>query len=374
MIFYLTYNDGYSGIYSSQVIDVVKFLNADLQRDVKLLAFVSLRNYAEEKQKIEAELADAIVLPMFPGVKRWRKNRFLLKLLCALKRPEMIIGRSVIATQLALMVKSNKVKKVVYDGRGAITEEWKEYGVIQDSDMLNEIFELEKEVVLKSDSRVAVSEKLVEHWRNVYQYKGSQHVVIPCTLNKVFTDVVISEETVQQARTKAGLSPTDIVLVYSGSVAGWQSFSLLYTFVAPFLRQEANARILFLSDRDENIAALEKEFPGKIICRKVKAKEVPEYLLAGDYGLLIRERSITNKVASPVKFAEYLSCGLQVVISEELGDYSAFVIKNECGSIYTALSMIAKTRLETKLRNQTLALNHFTKKRFVDDYKITTDH
>ncbi len=371
MIFYLTYNDAYSGIYSSQVIDVVRFLRTDLKQSIKLVAFVSLRNYREEKRKIKSELTDAVVLPMFPGVKRWRKNTFLLRLYCGLKKPEMIIGRSVMATQLALMVKNNRIRKVVYDGRGAIAAEWKEYGVVKEPGMLNEIFELEKEVVLASDSRIAVSKKLVEHWQTNFNYSGQSHVVIPCTLNKVFTENPISEESIRASRHKLGLLENDIVFIYSGSVAGWQSFELLYDFIAPLLK-EANCKMVFLADKDANILKLEKEFPGKVICRKVSAKEVPSCLLAGDYGLLIRENSITNKVASPVKFAEYLSCGLQVIISEELGDYSGFVNKHACGSIYTNFGNAVKTDLTIKLRNQKLAFENFIKKRFVEEYtKIT---
>lgn len=46
------------------------------------------------------------------------------------------------------------------------------------------------------------------------------------------------------------------------------------------------------------------------------------YHLAGDVGLLLREDSLTNRVASPVKFAEYLRCGLPVVLTPYVGDFS----------------------------------------------------
>ncbi|MDF2452230.1 MAG: glycosyltransferase [Bacteroidota bacterium] len=351
----------------------MKFLNTTLQQNVKLVAFVSLRNFFDQKTKIKSDFPDAVVLPMFPGVKRWRKNIFLLRLLCKFKRPTTIIGRSVLATQLAVMIKnSGTIRNVVYDGRGAITAEWKEYGVINDPDMLREISELETEAVLLSDVRIAVSNKLVEYWRSEFNYTGDEHVVIPCTLNKVFTEVVISNEAVARSREKLGLMPDDVVFVYSGSVAGWQSFDLLYTFIAPMLRNGSN-RILFLADKDKNIEKLSKEFPGKVICKKVSAKEVPQYLLAGDYGLLIREKSVTNKVASPVKFAEYLSCGLQVIISDELGDYSEFVAKNSCGSVHSGFVTAVKIGLDKKLENQKLAYKNFTKETFVEEYRRITN-
>src|SRR5690606_35527533 len=128
MIFYLTYNDALSGIFRSQVIDVVDFLNKEFKASVRLVVFASIRNFRSEKSKIKSFLPNAIIIPMFPKVKNWKWNIFTLKILCFLYRPEKIIGRSVLATMMALDVKKvNKKLKVVYDGRGAIAAEWKEY-------------------------------------------------------------------------------------------------------------------------------------------------------------------------------------------------------------------------------------------------------
>jgi hypothetical protein len=61
---------------------------------------------------------------------------------------------------------------------------------------------------------------------------------------------------------------------------------------------------------------------------------VKDYLSISDYGILIREYSVTNKVASPTKFAEYLNAGLKVIISPEIGDFSAMVDKYNLGYVY----------------------------------------
>jgi glycosyltransferase involved in cell wall biosynthesis len=52
---------------------------------------------------------------------------------------------------------------------------------------------------------------------------------------------------------------------------------------------------------------------------------------AADVGLLIRRRDLINSVASPVKFPEYLACGLPVIIGTEVGDYSTLVQKKRLG-------------------------------------------
>ncbi len=150
MIFYLTVNEAPSGIFSSQVIDVVKFLNKNFETEARLLAFISLRGYFANRKRIKNELPNAIVLPMYPKMQNWKKNKFLLSLFCSIYKPEKIIARSVIATKLALAIRDkNKGIKVIYDGRGAIEAEWREYKVVNDTELLRSIAGYEKEVIAR---------------------------------------------------------------------------------------------------------------------------------------------------------------------------------------------------------------------------------
>ncbi len=369
MHFYLTYNDAASGIYSSQVIDVVKFFNNELKINIKLVAFISIRNFLANRKKIKSELSQAIVLPMFPGVHRWQLNSYLLQLLIAIYKPHTIIGRSVFATQLALIaIQKNKVKKVVYDGRAAVKAEWEEYNVITNQDLLSSIFELEKQCVLQSDYRIAVSNSLVSYWQTQFNYNGSQHSVIPCTLNSLFESVTINQEIISEKRSLLRFETNDVIFVYSGSLAGWQSINVMVNFIKTILLQSKQHKILFLSEQDVIIQQLQTKFPNQVQCKKVMPNEVPHYLLACDYGLLIREKSITNKVASPVKFAEYLACGLDVIISEELGDYSEFVKQNNCGFVYNEIGQVQPISLQKKIINQQLTYSFFTKNTFKEHY------
>ncbi|MDF2447525.1 MAG: glycosyltransferase [Bacteroidota bacterium] len=359
-----------SGIFSSQVIDVVKFLNSDLKGNVKLVSFISLRNFFSNRRKIKTEKSDALVLPMFPGFHRWRFNGFLLFVAFLIYRPKCIIGRSVLATHLGFLLKrAGLVKTVIYDGRGAIEAEWKEYKVVTNPGLLSIIHNLEKTAVLKSDFRIAVSFALVSFWENSFGYVKKDHVVIPCTLNAAFEKIEITERSFLAARKLLWIKAEDILFVYSGSIASWQSFNLLYDFMKPILKQSVNYKLLFISDDDPNIIRLKEEFKHQIFCLKVSPREVPELLVAADYGLLIREQSTTNLVASPVKFAEYLASGLQVIISSNLGDYSMFVTEMNCGELVESFVEAGRVNLNKKNRNSELALSTFTKKKFTKAYK-----
>jgi glycosyltransferase involved in cell wall biosynthesis len=63
---------------------------------------------------------------------------------------------------------------------------------------------------------------------------------------------------------------------------------------------------------------------------------VPAYLGAADLGLLLRERTLVNEVASPVKFGEYLAAGVPVVITDGVGDLSTLVNDRGVGVVLSA--------------------------------------
>lgn len=366
MLVYITYNDLPSGIYSSQVIDVVKFINEKNITSTKLVAFISLRGFLSNRAKIRMELPSALVIPMFPGTKNWRKNSFLLKLVLYFFKPQWVIGRSVQATLIAERA-LNKGAKLIYDGRGAIAAEWNEYNVVEDKEMKYKIHSWESQALAVADFRIAVSQKLVEHWQEVFNYNKQLHAVIPCTLNEIFLKKV-SDQKVEEVRRQLGYDLNHQVFVFSGSLAGWQSIEWLRPMIQEILGANGNNRVLFLSNTNKTISELIHDFPGLIACVRVNVNEVPAYLSVCQFGLLIRENSITNKVASPVKFAEYLACGLNVIISENLGDYSEFVMNNQCGEVYIHGKKLTFTS-QSKVFNRSLAIQHFSKESYLTTYK-----
>lgn len=128
-----------------------------------------------------------------------------------------------------------------------------------------------------------------------------------------------------------------------------------------------------MSDPDEQIATLEKRFPQQVKRILVKHSEVNAYLKCGDYGLMIREQSVTNRVAAPTKFAEYLAAGLNVVVSENLGDYSHFVLEHQCGFVVSENNNdfdLKPLNDSDRSRNLNLALTYFTKQAHLPDYTL----
>src|ERR1043165_2966039 len=125
---YLTYNDQPSGIYISQVIDVCKFVNKEFHCDIKLVAFISIRDFISNRKKIKEHLSSAIVLPMYPKNRNWKMNTFILQILFLFIGKQNIWSRGVFATNIALILKKKRwVDKIIFDSRGAYKAEFEEY-------------------------------------------------------------------------------------------------------------------------------------------------------------------------------------------------------------------------------------------------------
>ena len=368
MILYVTYNDQPSGVYWSQVTDVVAHLNSLGDDRVRLVAMVSMRGYFRSRSTIRDHSPGAWVVPMVPRVQNWRINWLWLASIAMLTRPKGIIARGIFANAMALRLREKKfVERVCFDGRGAYGVEWQEYRIIDDDDLIAQCQRIEADAVHRSDFRLAVSEALVAHWRDRYGYDRNDHVVIPCTLGP---DRNTNGSDAAAFRRSLGWDPSDLVLVYSGGTGGWQSLDLLAKVLDGYLFKERAARVLFLSGHDPYIDHLAARYPGRVAQRWIAHEQVHAALSACDVGLLVRSRSVTNEVASPTKFAEYLNAGLPVLISPHIGDLGGFVERYKAGWVHDehVVPPIEKPSEKERVRLKELSQEMFTKKAYQQEY------
>ncbi len=367
MILYLTYNDQPSGVYWSQVTDVVAHLNSLDHGRVRLLALVSARGFWATRRSIKRHAPDAIVWPMVPQMKRWKWNTMLVALVCFFLRPSGLLARGVFATWMALRLRERGwVRRVGFDGRGAYAAEWEEYRLIDDDALITQFRPLEKEAVQHSDVRLAVTEALVRHWQERYAYTGDAHVVVPCTLGSTHRPVGSIG-----AREGSLFGPDDVVLVYSGSTAGWQSFGLLERLLSTIMDDQPAVKVLFLSKADANNAALQARYPGRVFVQWLDPAAVSRMLAICDHGVMVREDTITNRVASPTKFGEYLAAGLPVITSAQLGDCSEQVRMFDLGLVYDPAHPLPRLTPTTAARRAAMiefAQRHYTKRAFDTAY------
>jgi len=73
--------------------------------------------------------------------------------------------------------------------------------------------------------------------------------------------------------------------------------------------------------------------PEQFSVHSVKPAEVPAYLCASDAAIAFYEPAFSRLATSPVKLAEYLACGLPVIINAGVGDSDDFVADQKLGAV-----------------------------------------
>lgn len=363
---YLTLGEGWSGVLSSQVADACRFLERASGRDVRLVAFASLRRYASERERFLAAHARTTVLPMFPRLGNWRANHPLLWLAVRRSGERSVVARNALAAQLALRLRdAGLVDSVCLDARGALSAEWREYDVVHDASLRHDIAGLERDAVLRSDFRIAVSHALVRWWREELGYASDRHVVVPCTVGRDFEGALPDAASRAAVRARHGFGPGDVVLVFAGAAAGWQSFSLIDDLLRATLAADARVKALVLANVPASSLKASAAFPDRVRFGWVPHGEMFTTLAACDHGILLREPSVTNRVAAPTKLAEYLAAGLGVIVSPGIGDYSDFVAREGCGVVVAQPGRGVEVEPPTERqreRHHELAMRHFTKR------------
>ncbi len=357
-ITYFTFNDQPGGVYNSQVIEVVNYLNTvDQSTKVKLLAFVSHRNFKASREKIKTLNPKALVLPSIAPLKHWHLNKWLLKFVKWFSPTSKIICRGPLATCLAL--DTYKTSQIIYDGRGAVVAEQNEYGVYDHSGIEKKLRAIEKKAVLQSHFRIAVTKKLVEYWQKEFDYSSHNHVIVPCTVSEIqpgnkVPDFIHSFLQENQEKT---------IFTFAGGNGKWQGIDFIFGFLEDQFMKNNSSIGLLLCPENRDLKAFQHKFPNRVLLTTVLPEQVHSTISLCDYGLLLRQSSVTNRVASPVKVAEYLQAGLKVIISPEIGDYSELIVQLDCGFIYKKedTGNYKKPSIQEKQNSQKVAKLHFTK-------------
>jgi len=168
-----------------------------------------------------------------------------------------------------------------------------------------------------------------------YVDRQRPRVVIGCCVDR--SRFYFDPEVRARRRSALGLDGK-FVLCYCGGMAPWQRPDAIAELAAAVLSRMPDAHMLVVS-READVLVRDLVHAGvsseRITAREVSQEEVPSCLMAADVGLLLRENTRTNQVASPVKFAEYLACGLPVILTPYIGDLGDLVEREAIGKTIT---------------------------------------
>jgi len=243
-------------------------------------------------------------------------------------------ARSFYPALICLVIKYILPKtKFIYDNRGLFIEEgifngrWKEGGLL-----VKFLIKVECLIVKKADHIVVVSKAFKKYMLKNFIAGGTQlDKKITVIDNKTIIYPEISSETINKRKKNK-----DIVAVFAGSAAGWQNVFEIKSFAKVCSQYIPNFKLKIVSYQlNDFIKEIKNDSSLYNITDfiQVKSSEVFKYLLNANFGILLRDNILINNVASPLKFAEYLSAGLPVMLREGIGDTEQIIKKYNVGVI-----------------------------------------
>jgi len=325
---------GIGPVFQSQVVELLNYI-ANKKRNMEITLLVGIRN-DEEKEKV-INLNTTINLHFFKTSAQYPISNLLMqKSLGNLLRKLHITDKTLFHVRGEYMgIIFYKAFKNAFgydpnlfmDIRGASYEEIAGYlkqGILTKIKLhyLKSLFE---KYVSKAKLVNVVSEELKHYAMTKYGFSDQNIVINHC----IAGDGFFWDETIREnIRRKLKVAASEILFVFSSSTGGkWQNGDEIAMALA---RQ--GYKILMLTKKSYSHE--------NIISMFVPYNEVPNYLMAADIGIIIRDKDIVNKVSSPIKFSEYLSCGLPVIANDSVTLISDVLKKYNCGAIVDDLEQL----------------------------------
>ncbi len=300
-----------SSVFKSQVISLLTEIKSKntFNRIILLAGFKNKLNWTTEIQSLIPQNFEIILFRLYPNYSFF-SNQQTKELQNVLKR---ILAENTIIHLRGETLTGNVRKtinnlkatnvKIITDIRGANRDEVKLYlkGVYNPIKYwlkVNQANKYLKYLGIWSDHISCVSKSLKSYIIRESKINTEKISINHCLASKSF---YYSDELRKSYREKLNISDSDVLCVF---VTGGNG---LYQNTETILKKilSKGYKVLNLSKVKIN----EKN----VINLFVSYQEVPAYLSAADIGIVWRENDIVNNVASPVKFSEYVCCGLPVI-------------------------------------------------------------
>jgi glycosyltransferase involved in cell wall biosynthesis len=236
---------------------------------------------------------------------------------------------------IALPLKRRFGVKMIFDVRGLLADEYVDAGHWRAGSINYRLTKaMERRCFAASDGVVTLTERI---WPIIKEWDGLRgrrvaHEVIPCCVDLEKFNYDPAARAARRAELGLG---GRFVVVYSGSVGGWYLTEEMADFFAALSKARADAHLLWLTpgshDVVRNILRERGIGEDRYTVLASAPADVASYLSAADAGLAFIKPCFSKLASSPTKNAEYLACGLPLIINAGIGDSDALVREESCG-------------------------------------------
>jgi len=225
-------------------------------------------------------------------------------------------------TDILKEIKTTHNILISYDYQGAI-EEIKEYKLFKNNKILSnflykKLFKSEKKFLEIIDGIEAVSLNAISHLKKYNTKNNYKFVLVHCGI-----EYPISLKNYnlfrKEWRKKYNLNSDDIACVYAGGIAKWQNVDEI---INQAIQNKKIKLFIYTSKTNQKLLKNKFHIPSNIYFDFLSHEKLQYALCAFDFGYLLRNKDITNFVAFPNKYSDYINARLKIIVKNiEIGYY-----------------------------------------------------
>lgn len=332
-VLYISYNGATEPVFQSQVLPYLKRLTAR-GSNIMLLTFERLsESTPQELEMLRLSLSEVgIAWTHLKYHKRPRVPATLFDIAVGTLAAASLVrrydirfihARSYIPAIIASFVAKWHRIPWLFDMRGLMADEYADGGLISYNGRIFRIIKRIEKYLLKVADEVIV---LTENIKEVLSPLASTPItVIPCCVD---TQIFKPSNSSKNEKTE---------LIYAGSTGTWYCLEEMAEFFKTWKKfnkevhwsifSQGNLKTIRDTLRDKEIQSDDVEI------QAVPYESMPASLVLGDVGIAFMKPTFSKRASCPIKVAEYLACGLPVVINAGIGDTEDLIERNRVGVV-----------------------------------------
>jgi glycosyltransferase involved in cell wall biosynthesis len=355
-VLYISYDGMTDPLGQSQVIPYLKYLSAK-NIEIHILSAEKRENFEKAKDEISESLKSSEIFwhPIFytkkPAVISTIKDILKIKKTSANLHKkynfDIVHCRSYISAFAGTYLKKKFKIKFLFDMRGFYADERVDGNLWPQS---NPVYKLvyryfknkEKLFIASADHIISLTYTAKEIIHNKFEYSYASISVIPCCADLDHFDFhKISKSVLSELRNDTGISETDFILSYLGSIGTWYMIDEMLLFFKILKKHKQNAKFLIITKDNPDIiytsAAKLSVGTEDIIIKAANRSLVPYLISLSHVSIFFIKPVFSKKASSPTKLAELLGMGIPVICNSNVGDIDKFVPEFKLGLLLEQL-------------------------------------
>ena len=240
----------------------------------------------------------------------------------------LLHARSYLPAAIAWTVSRWSRRPYLFDMRGFLPEEYVEGGHWREGELRHRVLRWAERWLLRDSAAIVVlTRRAAQRLRDEPRYSAAVRrtpvFVIPCAVDL---------DRFVPGADRDGPP----VLVYAGSLGMWYELDAMLRVFGSARALRPDLRFLILNQGQHEVAraaALRHGLDAGVDVRGAPFDDMPRHLAASHVGISLLRRSSSKLGSSPIKVAEYLACGLPVVLNADQGDSDELVSRYSAGHV-----------------------------------------